>query len=145
MYPAEIRIGGKKWPGNLSFKPATCKVFPRNYQHLAANPLERIDQAVAKNSPTHVPLAAALVKEGEREKAIEVYETVEEIESDPAVRKTLEDLQRGFEFLQFVGSDFGLRFAELFEAGIRVGGRLFLGAAGSRSEQREKEHADPNQ
>ena len=71
MYPAEIRIGGDKWPGNLSFKPATCKVFPRNYQHLAANPLERIDQAVAKNSPTHVPLAAALVKEGEREKAID--------------------------------------------------------------------------
>ena len=31
---------------------------------------------------------------GEREKAIEVYEAVEEIESDPQVRKTLEELQR---------------------------------------------------
>ncbi len=31
---------------------------------------------------------------GEREKAIEVYEAVEEIESDPQVRKTLEDLQK---------------------------------------------------
>jgi len=31
---------------------------------------------------------------GEREKAIEVYEAVEEIESDPAVRKKLEELQR---------------------------------------------------
>ena len=30
---------------------------------------------------------------GEREKAIEVYETVEEIETDPAVRKKLEELQ----------------------------------------------------
>lgn len=30
---------------------------------------------------------------GERDKAIEVYETVEEIESDPAVRKKLEELQ----------------------------------------------------
>lgn len=30
---------------------------------------------------------------GEREKAIEVYEEVEEIESDPAVRKKLEELQ----------------------------------------------------
>ncbi|MEM6930677.1 MAG: hypothetical protein AAF602_27335 [Myxococcota bacterium] len=30
---------------------------------------------------------------GEREKAIEVYEQVEEIESDPAVRKKLEELQ----------------------------------------------------
>jgi hypothetical protein len=31
---------------------------------------------------------------GEREKAIEVYESVEEIESDPTVRKQLEELQR---------------------------------------------------
>lgn len=31
---------------------------------------------------------------GERQKAIEVYEAVEEIESDPAVRKKLEELQR---------------------------------------------------
>lgn len=31
---------------------------------------------------------------GERDKAIEVYEAVEEIESDPAVRKKLEELQR---------------------------------------------------
>lgn len=31
---------------------------------------------------------------GEREKAIETYEAVEEIESDPAVRKKLEELQR---------------------------------------------------
>lgn len=34
-----------------------------------------------------------LVLIGEREKAIEVYEQVEEIESDPAVRKQLEQLQ----------------------------------------------------
>ena len=31
---------------------------------------------------------------GERQKAIEVYEAVEEIESDPSVRKKLEELQR---------------------------------------------------
>jgi len=31
---------------------------------------------------------------GERDKAIETYEAVEEIESDPTVRQTLEDLQR---------------------------------------------------
>lgn len=31
---------------------------------------------------------------GERQKAIEIYEAVEEIESDPAVRKKLEELQR---------------------------------------------------
>jgi hypothetical protein len=31
---------------------------------------------------------------GEREKAVEIYEAVEEIESDPAVRKKLDELQR---------------------------------------------------
>ena len=35
-----------------------------------------------------------LVLLGEREKAIEVYEAVEEIESDPAVRRKLDELQR---------------------------------------------------
>jgi len=70
MYPSEIRIGGEMWPGNLTFKPAMCQVFPRNYEHLAAKPLDRIDQAVAKNSPAHVPLAAALVAEADRNQAI---------------------------------------------------------------------------
>jgi rubrerythrin len=31
---------------------------------------------------------------GERDKAIEIYEQVEAIESDPEVRKKLEELQR---------------------------------------------------
>lgn len=38
--------------------------------------------------------ASLLLMMGEREKAIEVYEQVEAIESDPAVRKKLEELQR---------------------------------------------------
>ena len=32
---------------------------------------------------------------GEREKAIEIYEAVEEIESDPQVRQMLETLRQG--------------------------------------------------
>lgn len=38
--------------------------------------------------------ASLLLMMGERDKAIEVYEQVESIESDPAVRKKLEELQR---------------------------------------------------
>ncbi len=38
--------------------------------------------------------ASILLLVGEREKAIEIYEEVEEIESDPMVRKKLEELQR---------------------------------------------------
>jgi hypothetical protein len=38
--------------------------------------------------------ASLLLMMGEREKAIEVYEAAEAVESDPAVRKKLEELQR---------------------------------------------------
>ena len=37
--------------------------------------------------------ASILLLLGEREKAIKIYEDVEEIESDPNVRKKLEELQ----------------------------------------------------
>jgi len=39
--------------------------------------------------------ASILLLMGERENAIEIYEAAEEIESDPAVRKKLEELQKG--------------------------------------------------
>jgi hypothetical protein len=39
--------------------------------------------------------ASILLMMGEKAKAIEIYEQVEEIESDPAVRKKLEELQAG--------------------------------------------------
>jgi hypothetical protein len=39
--------------------------------------------------------ASILLLMGERDKAIEVYEQAEEVESDPGVRKKLEDLRRG--------------------------------------------------
>ena len=38
--------------------------------------------------------ASLLLMMGEREKAIEIYEQVESIESDPNVRKKLEELQK---------------------------------------------------
>ena len=71
LYPSEIRIGDEPWPGNLRFRTATCHVFPRNYEHLADQPLVRLDEAIAKNSPPHVPLAAALITERERPRAID--------------------------------------------------------------------------
>ena len=60
--------------------------------------LEWCEMVLAKY-PSHPELARAkgsiLLLLGEREKAIEIYEAVEEIESDPRVRKTLEDLRQG--------------------------------------------------
>ncbi len=56
-------------------------------------------ELVLSRYPSHPETLRAkgsiLLLMGEREKAIEVYEAVEEIESDPVVRKKLEELQRG--------------------------------------------------
>lgn len=59
--------------------------------------LERCETVLARY-PSHPQFLRAkgsiLMLMGEREKAVEIYEHVEEIESDPQVRKTLEKLQQ---------------------------------------------------
>ncbi len=60
--------------------------------------LERCEAALARY-PAHPEFLRAkgsiLLLMGERDKAIEIYEAVEEIESDPQVRELLETLRRG--------------------------------------------------
>ena len=55
-------------------------------------------ELVLMRYPSHPELlrgkASILLLMGEREKAIEIYEAAEEIESDPRVRKKLEELQK---------------------------------------------------
>lgn len=55
-------------------------------------------ETVLQRYPAHPEFlrakASLLLMMGEREKAIEIYEQVEAIESDPAVRKKLEELQK---------------------------------------------------
>jgi len=70
LYPASIQIGSDTYAGTLVFKPAVCHVFPRNWRHLLRDPLRRLGEAVEKNSPVHIPLAAALVPPEERSRAI---------------------------------------------------------------------------
>lgn len=59
--------------------------------------LERCEMVLARY-PSHPQFLRAkgsiLMLMGEREKAVEIYEIAEEIESDPQVRKTLEKLQQ---------------------------------------------------
>jgi hypothetical protein len=72
LYPADIRIGTESFPGTLLFKQAVCRVFPRNWQDLLDDPLARLEEVVDKRSPPHIPLAAALVPEEQRRRAVEV-------------------------------------------------------------------------
>jgi len=71
MYPSAIIIGTDNWPGNLRLRSARCEVFPRNYEHLMDRPVSRLQEAVAKNSPAHIPLAAALVSPSMRGQAVD--------------------------------------------------------------------------
>jgi hypothetical protein len=70
LYPAKLMVGEEDFTRNLQLDPATCAVFPRNYEHLAFDPLGRLDEAVSKDSPVHVCLAAALVREEDKRRAI---------------------------------------------------------------------------
>lgn len=64
-----------------------------NY-HLALEWAETVLQRYKSHPEFLRAKASLLLMMGEREKAIEIYEQVEAIESDPAVRKKLEELQR---------------------------------------------------
>jgi hypothetical protein len=64
-----------------------------NYQ-LALEWVELVLARYPSHPETLRAKGSMLLMLGEREKAIEIYEEAEEIESDPAVRKKLEELQR---------------------------------------------------
>lgn len=66
LLPASFSLGGEAIPGTIRFEPAVCGVFPRNYEHLADNPLSRMREAAEKDSAPHLCLAAALLPEAGR-------------------------------------------------------------------------------
>lgn len=70
VFLAELRAGQETIYGQLQLKPRRVQVFPRNWEHLAERPGEKLAEAIRKRSPTHVPLAAALVSEAEKQSAL---------------------------------------------------------------------------
>jgi len=72
LYPAELRVGAESIVGVVRFKPRTVRVFPRNYEHLAEDPVGRLVEAIRKNSPAHIPLCAALAAPSDRDRALGV-------------------------------------------------------------------------
>ena len=91
--PAGKRRGTRHQLDAVAHREMEAGIKAGNYQ-LA---LEWCEMALARY-PSHPGFLRAkgsiLLLMGEREKAIEVYEKVEEIESDPQVRKQLEELQK---------------------------------------------------
>lgn len=62
-----IRIGDETFREPICFTTATARVLPRNAEHLADHPAARIVEAIAKNSPLHLTLAAAFVAPADRD------------------------------------------------------------------------------
>ncbi len=65
LHAVEIRVGDELFHGALEFRGGAVGVFPRNAEHLADAPLDRVRQALAKSSPIHVSLAAAFIDAGD--------------------------------------------------------------------------------
>jgi hypothetical protein len=72
VFLAELRAGKETIYGQLQIKPRRVRVFPRNYEHLLNQPLVRLQDAIRRRSPDHIPLAAALVPEEQRREALTV-------------------------------------------------------------------------
>jgi hypothetical protein len=72
VFLAELRAGDETIYGQIQLKPRRVQVFPRNWEHLMNDPVGKLAEAIRRRSPTHVPLAAALVPQDARPQALAV-------------------------------------------------------------------------
>ncbi|MEZ6194896.1 MAG: hypothetical protein R3F20_04080 [Planctomycetota bacterium] len=83
---AQIEVGERSFNEELEFRPVTVRVYPRNADHLAEDPLASLGEALARRSPVHVTLAASFAAELEdREPLFAALETALADESYPEV------------------------------------------------------------
>lgn len=74
LHAPEIRIGDEEFHGELEFRPAVVRVYPRNATHLADAPLEKVRVAWDKQAATHLTLAASFVTGKPRDELIQWLE-----------------------------------------------------------------------
>lgn len=67
LHAPEVRIGEEEFHGEVDFRPATVRVYPRNAKHLSEAPMDKVRLAWDKQAATHLTLAASFV-EGDRER-----------------------------------------------------------------------------
>lgn len=72
LWPARLEVGGESHPGSVTLRAAEFDAFPKNWEHLAAAPVERLAEALRKRSVVHIPLAAALVDVQDRPRAFDL-------------------------------------------------------------------------
>ncbi|MFT7620535.1 MAG: hypothetical protein ACI97A_004192, partial [Planctomycetota bacterium] len=77
LHAAEIRVGNEVFHGKVEYRVGSAGVFPRNAEHLQAEPLKRMKQALAKNSPPHLALAAAYLSDAKMDARDEAFKFLE--------------------------------------------------------------------
>jgi hypothetical protein len=73
---ARIEVGNRVFDGELAFRPARALVYPLGAEHLRADPLARVNEAIAKRATIHLTLAASLVPVEKRESLLRRLEEV---------------------------------------------------------------------
>lgn len=88
LHTPEIRIGDEEFHGEVIFRPATVRVYPRNATHLAADSFDKVRLAWDKQAATHLTLAASFVEDASK---VELIDWIETRLSDGATSERMAD------------------------------------------------------
>ncbi len=69
LHPTIVKVGEATFTSRIALRPVTAHVFPRNYEHLAEAPLERLKDALRRSALTHLPIVAALLRKDDANEA----------------------------------------------------------------------------
>jgi len=72
LRPARLEMGALRRWESIPIRGTFVRSFRPNWEHLADDPLKRVEQAIAKAASTHLMTAAALLAPDERQAAVDV-------------------------------------------------------------------------
>ncbi|MHC4955891.1 MAG: hypothetical protein ACYTGZ_18750 [Planctomycetota bacterium] len=83
LRPARLEMGALRRWESVSIAPCYLRSFRPNWEHLADDPLRRIQQAIEKSASTHLLTATALLAPEEKQAAVDIL--VEELRGDRVI------------------------------------------------------------
>ncbi|MEM8884206.1 MAG: hypothetical protein AAGD14_09070 [Planctomycetota bacterium] len=96
LRPSRLEIGTLRRWDSIGIAPVYVRSFRPNWEHLADEPLRRVQQAVEKQAATHLMTASALLAPEEKQAAVDLL--IEELRGDRvidwAILSSLEYLTR---------------------------------------------------
>ena len=83
LRPARLEMGALRRWESIPIRATFVRSFRPNWEHLADDPLKRVEQAIEKSASTHLMTAAALLAPDERQEAVDVL--VEQLRGDRVI------------------------------------------------------------